>query len=298
MSSRDLTTESGVLDYFNSKSELGTASHVQALSGGFANFVFRIFLQSPLQIQHVSHQTLIVKHAKTHLKSTFDFAVPLERQVRPKCLSSGTASHLLRFTKYMRFVTLRKCSPPDDPVVVPLVVHYDAENAVVIMSDAGTSTVTLKDLLLKHNLSSDIAAATGADLGIFLARLHSYGGDCDDRDVFAQHDWARTITAAVFHAPVNSVLKGTLFNPPISISEAVQRDIDSALEEMTACVKTSKETIIIGDFWTGNVLVQLSSPRDDIPPKLTVIDWEVARIGFSANDVGPVCSGGDPRCRI
>ncbi|CAG8617461.1 4915_t:CDS:2 [Scutellospora calospora] len=49
-------------------------------------------------------------------------------------------------------------------------------------------------------------------------------------------------------------------------------------------VLTANEVWTIGDFWTGNVLV--SSPDDQSVPKLTVLDFELAKPGTAAFDVG------------
>jgi hypothetical protein len=176
--------------------------------------------------------------------------------------------------------------------VVPIVLYHDVESALIITSDAGTSSVTLKDLLLSNTAASDlptsVAATFGTELGSFLGQLHSNGNSSaasDARNLFAQYDWARTLTATVFHGQVNAVLSGNRYDVPIPIGPDVQKDIDDAVEEMAQLVQSSQETIVMGDFWSGNVLVQMASQQDR-SFKLTVIDWELAKLGFSANDVG------------
>jgi len=45
----------------------------------------------------------------------------------------------------------------------------------------------------------------------------------------------------------------------------------------------------MGDFWTGNIIVQLSDPKDGEEvalEKVLVVDWEITRIGIAGNDVG------------
>jgi 5-methylthioribose kinase len=75
--SHDLTTESGVEAYL---ADTPFASHtIASLSGGSANYTYRIRLSTPYEGQ----STLVLKHAEPHVKlegSTIPFG--LERQVR------------------------------------------------------------------------------------------------------------------------------------------------------------------------------------------------------------------------
>lgn len=46
-----------------------------------------------------------------------------------------------------------------------------------------------------------------------------------------------------------------------------------------------KESVCHGDFWPGNVMLQ-SGSQTGSPDVITVIDWEMVRVGNSATDVG------------
>ena len=53
-------------------------------------------------------------------------------------------------------------------------------------------------------------------------------------------------------------------------------------------VLTANEVWTIGDFWTGNVLI--SAPEDQSAPKLAVLDFELAKPGTAAFDVGQMAA--------
>jgi hypothetical protein len=72
----DLTSSEGVLAYVASTPFASALA--ESLSGGNANFVFRLHLNKPYE----GHQTLILKHAQPYVASMPDFPLPLSRQVR------------------------------------------------------------------------------------------------------------------------------------------------------------------------------------------------------------------------
>jgi hypothetical protein len=74
----DLTTPQGVLAYLASTPF--ASSRAEPLSGGTANFVFRLHLITP----HQGRQTLILKNARPYVASAPNFPIPVSRQVRNK----------------------------------------------------------------------------------------------------------------------------------------------------------------------------------------------------------------------
>jgi hypothetical protein len=73
--SLDLSRTEDVLVYLANTPFAST--HVDALSGGNANFVFRLHLKAP----HEEHNTLVLKHAKSWVKWDRNFMLDVQRQV-------------------------------------------------------------------------------------------------------------------------------------------------------------------------------------------------------------------------
>ena len=72
----DLATEEGVRAYL-AKTPFAIAD-IDPLSGGSANYVFRLHLLTPYR----GHETLVFKHAKPYVKDSQEIAFTVERQVR------------------------------------------------------------------------------------------------------------------------------------------------------------------------------------------------------------------------
>lgn len=73
----DLSLPADVLAYLAHTPFAST--HVEPLSGGNANFVFRLHLARP----YAGHATLVLKHAKSWVKWDQNFKLDVKRQVRP-----------------------------------------------------------------------------------------------------------------------------------------------------------------------------------------------------------------------
>lgn len=72
----DLTTPQGVHDY--TRLSPFASTEVVPLSGGTANYVFRLQLKNP----HEGRDSLVLKHARPYVKNYQTLAFALERQVR------------------------------------------------------------------------------------------------------------------------------------------------------------------------------------------------------------------------
>jgi hypothetical protein len=76
----DLTSVEGVENYLSRTPFV--ASNVIPLSGGTANFIYRIILQEPYSTDSVTPvHTVIFKHAEPYLATMNDFPYTTERQV-------------------------------------------------------------------------------------------------------------------------------------------------------------------------------------------------------------------------
>ncbi|KAJ7493839.1 kinase-like domain-containing protein [Mycena latifolia] len=267
----DLSTVAGVQAYLAPTQFASTS--VTPLSGGNSNFTYRLHLSAPYQ----GHSTLVMKHARPYVAlsaSKIPFAI--ERQAfEAKALEKVKAG--------------LDCGPR---AAVPGMHHFDEEAHVIIMDDCGASAVTLKELFLTAPPSPAVAREIGAALGQFLGRLHSWASiDPSMLDFFDQNQQAKRITAWVTYGRLISTL--TTDNLPAvallpeQVDESDLADIRAIVDERTPEIFNSRETLTMGDFWTGNIMVSLGA---DALERVHVIDWELAKPGLAALDVGQFCA--------
>ena len=193
---------------------------------------------------------------------------------------------------------MREILPPDSLVRVPIIYLHDEVNHVIIMEDAGRDAVNLKELLRRPEPPSiATGAAIGRALGEFIAKLHVWGKSDQGRvslDFFDCHPQARDICAWATYGRLVDTIVGEsesiplIHNPPLEVALEELEGIWQFAEERAEEMRTSRETITMGDFWTGNVLVDLERGADGLEKlrKLLVVDWEVTRPGVAALDVG------------
>lgn len=193
---------------------------------------------------------------------------------------------------------MREILPIDSLTRVPMVYLYDEVNHVIIMEDAGRDTVNLKELLRRPNPPSAVTgAAIGRALGEFIATLHVWGKSDQGQvslEFFDGHPQARAICAWATYGRLVDTIMGKsesiplIHDPPLEVTSEELEMISKFAEKRAEEIRSSRETMTMGDFWPGNVLVQLDRGADGIEKlrKLLVVDWEVARPGVAAFDVG------------
>jgi len=271
MSNFNLETEEDILKYLDVQFPVYAGSRAEKLAGGNTNYTFRIFLRSEISVSGQSQQTIILKHAKPFLARDGVSLLSLERQVYEV---AG-----LRYAN--------KVHNADSLAKAPTLLEHDATNYVILMSDAGVGSRTLKDLLISNELYPTAAAQVGSALGEFLAKLHEHGRSASDRETFSKHQWGKQLVASFYYARVVDTLAEYIIAPPIELSEQQFSAVKKSSDSMISLVQTSEETILMGDFWTGNVVVQLSgSEEDQRIQNILVADWELSRLGAPGKDIG------------
>ena len=57
---------------------------------------------------------------------------------------------------------------------------------------------------------------------------------------------------------------------------------------MSNVILTSEETIVMGDFWSGNIIIRTKESADGSQTleKVLVVDWEITKLGTPGNDIG------------
>ncbi|KAH9835902.1 kinase-like domain-containing protein [Rhodofomes roseus] len=269
----DLATVEGVRAYIS-----GTpfdSGDVSRLSGGLGNFTYRLSLRTPYN----GHTTVILKHGKPYVPGMEDMAFSLERQVY-----EVTALRQIRATL-----------PPDPPVSVPEVLRFDENAHVIIMSDCGAHGLSLKQALIAGALPPAAARRVGHALGGFLARFHARGKEDSGATVFfGRNEEGKRLSALVTYGRLVSTLTGgappVLADPPLEVSQGELARIAEVAGETERAMLETTETVVMGDFWPGNVLVSLAEAGDAsggvAVESVSVIDWEMAKTGLAGLDIG------------
>jgi Ser/Thr protein kinase RdoA (MazF antagonist) len=161
------------------------------------------------------------------------------------------------------------------------------------------NAVNLKELLRRPNPPSTATGAViGRALGEFIARLHVWGKTDQglaSLDFFDGHPQAREICAWATYGRLVDTIVGKsesiplIHDPPLEVTSEELEKISKLAEERAEEMRSSRETMTMGDFWPGNVLVDLD--QSGVLRRLFVVDWEVARPGVAAFDVGQFQAG-------
>lgn len=184
--------------------------------------------------------------------------------------------------KYARGLDL----PSDTIVSVPRLYYEDKPNRILIMSDCGENSKTLKALFQTDPPPIDVSQTIGHSLGTFLAHLHKSPQEI--RDSFAGNRQTREIAALISYGWICSTLSPQgedpiLIEPPLDLPREDLETLKTHADDMTAQMTSSDEVLAMGDFWPGNILVSSAS---DVALRLTVVDWEVVGPGLAGIDLG------------
>lgn len=215
---------------------------IEQLSGGTANYVFRVFTED-------DNAPKIYKHAEPYVASS-NGAIPFP-------------------VDRMDFeaVALKKVSPlmsdNESSVKMPEVNSYDEVSKILILSDAGYTT--LKEAYTDPAVN---IPETGRELGEWLAELHHKTpgieiGEGGNRTAKSIYRWAYShLTQAAEQYGLD-----TNFCEYIDWKYGAQIGMDE--DEQCVCH---------GDYWPGNIIL-------DAENTLTVVDWEMVRRGYPALDL-------------
>ncbi|KAI4624863.1 uncharacterized protein J4E87_005344 [Alternaria ethzedia] len=253
MTSYDLTDEKGLQQYLEANQFPATS--VQLLSGGNANYVFRV-------TKH-DGSTSIFKHAEPVLKFNKDFALDparMDYEVRILEALSSRRSPL-------------PTSPTTSNVRPARFSSYDQSEKLLEIEDGGRRN--LKDAYTDPKL--DILYI-GEQLATWLATLHTAARNFSLASAHEGQDSRNNpIAVNVYRYSYNDLHTAlTQFGHDPQLAFLVNEKFGSLLA-------TDDECICHGDFWPGNILVRDAELQ---PVELTIVDWEMVRRGTSATDVG------------
>lgn len=204
----------------------------------------------------------------------------------------------------------RSIIPSNSLATVPEVYLFDSDASVIIMEDCAatsasdsdwdTYTLTLKEYLLRTEGTRPsppnelISRQIGVVLGEFIATLHGKSKtDEEVLDRFDKNQQARALSAWATYGRLRSTLSGVdalpaLAESPFEISEDELKKIDVIAEKAQALIRTSREALVHGDFWPGNVLVRFkpTSEGSDEVDRICLVDWELVKPGSRGVELG------------
>ena len=187
----------------------------------------------------------------------------------------------------------------DNIVTAPAVRFFDEEAHVLIIDDAGSDTRTLKEMLINETLPGPLLEDIGAALGRFLSHIHGWNEHPDvDLSLFANNEVGKRISAFATYDRLVSTLTGGdniphLQDPCLEVTEEKLTIVSNLAETRTKEICSSTVVMTHGDFWPGNIMVSLRRGADgkiEALDKLYVIDWELAKTGLPALDLGQLCA--------
>ncbi|KAF5378573.1 hypothetical protein D9615_007124 [Tricholomella constricta] len=278
--STDLTSALGVQAYLASTPF--ASDTVTSISGGTANFAYRIHLMTPFEGQ----ETLVLKHAQPYVKDLSCIPFWLDRQA----------------FEYEAMTRIKAWLPADSPVTVPTIYKFDPQRNVIIMEDCGIDALTLKEFMRRGSGSESaapgLAATIGTSLGRFLGAMHAWSRADPDGilELFAKNLQALRLSAWATYGRVAETLQPragddvppALTDQPIVVSESDMGIVNEVAEEMGEAITAARDTFVMGDFWPGNIMVTLDSEQR--LRRLYILDWELAKTGVPGVEIGQFCA--------
>ncbi|TFK41990.1 kinase-like domain-containing protein [Crucibulum laeve] len=268
----DLTTEDSVLEYLSATPFASTS--VNTLSGGGANYTYRIHLITPYE----GNLKLVLKHAAPYVKSIPTLAFDVNRQLYE--------AEAMKRVKAML--------PRDAIVTVPTVHLHDKEANVMIMDDCGEDTIHLKEFMQVADPSVELSSKIGTLIGEFAGRLHAWGkNNTEVYDYFEGNQQAKRISSWAYYGRLLGTLTGEghvpkLADPQLEVRKEDLEVLGQVVQDMTQAMLSARDAFVMGDFWPGNMVVSLDENKD--LKRIYVVDWELAKPGLLGVEIGQFCA--------
>ncbi|KAJ7304775.1 kinase-like domain-containing protein [Mycena albidolilacea] len=280
---QDLSTVAGAQAYLAPTQF--ASEDIALLSGAHVNFTYRLHLSTPYR----GRSTLVMKYAKSDIVlSASETLSAMEKWKDRYAFEAKAPAKIRRQIDSAALAT------------VPELHHFDEHAHVIIMDDCGLHSLNLKQLMLTATPSPAVAREIGLALGQFLGRLHSWGAsDASLLDEFDQNAQAKKITSWITYERLISTLTTENLPAvaclPAPVSDNTLDALRALVAERTAEIYKSRETLTMGDFWTGNVMVGMlpapnTSGAASALDRVYVIDWELVKPGVAALDIGQFCA--------
>jgi len=270
----DLTLIQDVHDYLSKTPFAST--EVTPLSGGTANYVYRLWLEIPYE----GRDSLVLKHARPYVKDIPTLAFVVERQ-------DYEVEALRRVGAWVS---------PTSIVTVPKVHLFDRSSHVIIMDDSGVDSINLKAFMQEGKASLPMAEQIGIAIGEFIGGMHKWGrGNVELLDAVRGNEKAKAMSAWAYYGRLVSTLKGgsplplpKLSDPVLEIEKSDMEVVEKVSEETTKAMLEAQDSFVMGDFWPGNIMVSLNQKGD--LEHLYILDWELTKAGLPAIEIGQFCA--------
>ncbi|TAQ85820.1 hypothetical protein B7494_g5860 [Chlorociboria aeruginascens] len=294
-----LEAVSSVEEYFrqspdNLSSRFPSISAIMPMRGGGVNFTYRVHFGEPFKHRshgrQRQHNTAILKHYSPNIAATPQFTFNNNRQ----CFEALALKEIPKFTASE--ATLEHVRIPDlfweDDVARVIIMEDVIPPARLEDAPSLLESMIFRDFCKTANESPEkiqIACQVGSALGQYLALLHTLDHgpvSTAPRALFAHHVEARRVCALTAFGD----FLGSLDRFGVELEIDQRHLIQEVMGGMTEEMLTDEDTLVMGDFWFGNIIIgvqqtycsgskTLSNPT---PPtdstssihSIHIIDWE------------------------
>ncbi|PGH08510.1 hypothetical protein AJ80_07830 [Polytolypa hystricis UAMH7299] len=266
---------------------------IRRIQLGSTNFTYRLFLDKPYGPERV--RTAILKYAAPHTQDEPPVEFSSDRQTY-----EARAMRMIPWKQLMslqRDASVSESIKPFEKLRVPELYLEDAKRRVVIMED-GTPRRGSDEVWQERSHSARIffeevpsssqkyetARLIGQLLGSFLARLHNWGDSPENAalvfDSFAGNTAAKDLTTQETFKDFWKNVERTGFVVP----DHLKAELETKLHDLQEQVRNNLETVVMGDFWPGNILLSFTD-KDELE-RLSIIDWEFIMLAPAFLDTG------------
>ncbi|KAF3042228.1 hypothetical protein E8E12_009898 [Didymella heteroderae] len=265
-----------------------TNFNIESLLGGTANYVYRV-------TENDTEATRIIKHAAPQLASNHSFSLSPERM-------DFEADMLMKRSEDKGECHCSTVQGFNTSTIEKTHVHtahfesYERDIKLLCIEDGGNKN--LKDAY--KDLSPAEIQDIGTELGKWLANLHSRTplSNVSGAESGRNNSTGVAIAGYIYKNLIGTVKMfcdavgaGTLSNKaladhlqPYSDPEKLGRLSKRIDKHADDVIGSTRKSVCHGDFWPGNILLRSNTASKS--HILTVVDWELARIGNSATDIG------------
>ncbi|RDW85281.1 hypothetical protein BP6252_02871 [Coleophoma cylindrospora] len=260
---------------------------VRQIKLGSTNFTYRLFLDAPYG--HNQVRTAILKYAASHTASE-------------PCVNFSSDRQLYEARAMTKIPWEQFEIPASDlakqlPILsVPKLYFEDIAHHVIIMEDgtprkgcetwdeiSHSARIFLEDIPASKE-KYETAIVIGHLLGSFLARLQDWGNQSMNAEItsaaFSQNSFGKElIVDETFRDFYRNLHKTTL-----DMNSQLKDKLGTKIADLEERLYGNLETVAMGDFWLGNVLLSFSSEHK--LERLSIIDWEFMMLGPSFLDLG------------
>ncbi|EGX52971.1 hypothetical protein AOL_s00007g307 [Orbilia oligospora ATCC 24927] len=229
------------------------------ITNGIGNAVHRLVLNTSISNNPTSTGTVILKHSNPYI-----FNIDGQKFVWDLWPFEANALQDV---------------PHTEVVKAPKLYWVDHVNRVMFTEDAGPQSQNLKDLLLSDEIPQPkVFSKIGEELGAYLAQLHSWGRDTKVLEKYENKD-SRVIASWRTYGR----FEDALIKAYPELSENLKQKVAAYCAQEKDKALHGNEIVIMGDFWTGNVLVNLTETGE--LESLYIVDWEMVRPADAATEL-------------